>query len=336
MVLRGSTILRRKDTAPLPAAEICANALEDLTSALATFGEWRVTELTNGRTQHALAELKSTAMRGAFPAKVEERRLVVNALNLANDFADIAKFLTAPLEPMTYKTLKKAMRGTLSQRETQRGPYQAQSELWQLAVLARGGLSPFALPVKEGRLLPDYGVELGSITYGIEVKRPQNRSNCVNNLRRARNQLRDYGVKGAAVLDLTDCFNADDPLTNYEAFGELETEIFRTVWDRGYRSGFGGVMVVATVARGIEVGHGDPSLLSIVNYSGTMLYSAQMGSLHFIHGEHLQEGLANGLAAIGFTPDEPQSGWDRSMDDSGPWREIESESASRARMFGIE
>jgi hypothetical protein len=309
---------RRRDTPPRSASALCEDAASDLEAALLRFDQWGVRIPNGGRLDEARRMLRNTAAKNEFPRDRDDLLRVTNAIILANDFADIAGYLDLPLTPESLRALNQAVKGSLHQAGTTRAPYQAQSELWAQAVLSRGGLQPFASTPRIGRSLPDYLVEVGSITYGVEVKRPETRASVVANLAKARDQLNSYGVKGVIIMDLTDCLPPQEPLTADGTIDQLNALVLREVWgSRAYNAGYKGVMVLVVVARGIEVER-QPSLLHVVHYSASFHFGGRVGSLHFIHGDQLSRKIKIGLATIEGSGHQ-ETGWNRSMKEAGDW-----------------
>ena len=147
--------------------------------------------------------------QGSYGATTEELNQTAKAIVLASDFYLISRTLKEDRADPIAKELKVALGGTLNEVETRKkSAYDIQSQFWVGMVLAYSGLHP-SVPDSEKRK-PDFVINVGSLPCGLEVKRPQTQASAWPALASAASQLREYGLPGVIVLDLTSCIEADN------------------------------------------------------------------------------------------------------------------------------
>jgi hypothetical protein len=286
----------------------CAEARDQLASAIDTLNRWGVRVAEDSRLHEARLALVQVAIDGAFPADPGEARSVVNALITAQDFAEIA----ARLPPHRVAEVRKELqisvdRGSVRQNEDDRQPYQLQSQHWVGTVLDLGGLSPSLPPVRQGKS-PDFFVYNGTAKYGVEVKRPVSEKAIRARLQDAIDQLTAVDVYGAVVLDLTDCMKDSHPDTFVPEGERLGNVVDAIIWDekaQRHHLGFERIIMATAFARGAwSIAQTNPPRVGFVNISASSVFAAYSGNLRDHHAKWLRESLKAGLFRAGFDVEE--------------------------------
>ena len=180
-----------------------------------------------------------------------------NAIRDAAEFNMIGNALEETRVEAIAQELKRALKGTSTQDESNRTPYQFQSQFFFGSIFALGGLTLTVAGDHHG--FPDFVVDNGTLRHGIEVKRPESRDGLQRALRSGADQLARLTGPGMLALDLTEVLDADPGtlLGSYDEweaaltqrFYELEAEIDAQIRrDIGKR--FRGVSAVAFYSRG--------------------------------------------------------------------------------------
>jgi hypothetical protein len=228
-----------------------ANALDDSVSLFEAQGV--TIPLASHRLRQSAEFVRACAQAERLPDVENGETILSNAARNARDFVEIASCLGTSPSRETRNEIAQALVGSLGEREPDQKPYQLQSSLWFGTVLHRAGLAPRRPSVTRGQPNPDYLVERGTMTYGIEVKRCASwRALVTTHLPKALGQLRAVGVRGAIALDVTEMVRG----VSFESIGSavrdcsnrLESVIHTP--DRGYNAGYDAVMVSVVYARG--------------------------------------------------------------------------------------
>jgi hypothetical protein len=91
----------------------------------------------------------------------------------------------------------------------------------------------------------------GMSSYAIEAKRPQKRKNIVAQFDRGSQQIKDYGLPGGVLVDVTDALR-DVPGSHLaHEVHNVAVELYDRVFEigRGYRPGMSHVILIGVVAR---------------------------------------------------------------------------------------
>lgn len=188
-----------------PACVALAAAIDD---ALEVFGKWQLPTGMNTRLLKARSRLQKVANQGSYGATPDELYETAKAIVLANDFYLISRTLKEDRADPIAEELNVALGGTLSEIETKKkNAFDIQSQFWFGTVLAYSGLHPAVPDIKKRR--PDFVISVGSLSCGVEIKRPKSQVSALRALSSAASQLHEYGLPGVIVLDLSQCVNAD-------------------------------------------------------------------------------------------------------------------------------
>jgi len=173
---------------------------------VSAMSDWRIRIPPDTRLPGIVRRLREVAADGSFPECPIQRALIAQAARDAQEFAEISWVLPVDaLRPLRQR-LQEAVFGTLGQ--TRHEAYQAQSELWTGAVLARSGALTAVRVSDEGKS-PDFILKNGATEHAVEVKRPTNPRRALELVSKAAAQLRnDRYHGGAIVVDLTDCLGS--------------------------------------------------------------------------------------------------------------------------------
>jgi hypothetical protein len=290
----------------------CEIALSTALTALQR-GGIRVPE--SGRLRRELAALRLAAT-GSLPRERQAQVLLANAATDAIDFMEIVRALGSQLAVVA-ADVQRAMRGGAIGRSTRQVAERFQSQLWLGSILARGGYEP---QIPEGLgLTPDYTIEDGLSTYGVEIKRPDSESSIENRLAKGARQLRDFGVTGCVILDLSQVSGlyevawlerseAERTRTVLHArFEELDKFVRATVLDdaRGIiNPKFRGISTIMTFARSAIWIEGAPSGVTILATAGGHAFLRPIKNSGYHHAIKMLERLVDGLnvAGYGFEP----------------------------------
>jgi len=224
--------------------------------------------------------------------------LGLRSLELAFDYGAIAASLPSTRIAEVRRDLEQSILGPISPHETSRGPLQLQSQFVVRAALVRAGVLPVH-PRTGGGKSPDLLVENGLSCYGIEAKRPQVAGNVLPRFDDARDQLRDFGLKGAVLVDVTDCIRDTPKHQVDETVRKLALEIYDRVFTTGwgYKEGYEGIVVAGAYARvAWTSADGDAASMVNVHTSSTIgLFTKRRNVLLDHHGRWLRAAFADGL-----------------------------------------
>jgi hypothetical protein len=160
---------------PRPVRGLAREAALDLQTSLTVIERWMKKPFSAGARPHvALQVLEEVAETGRFTYEHRGDHDAIHALQLAFDLREVAATLPDVLVADLRKAIETCARGPLDPPQEDLAPVQAQSEMIVRAAYARSGESP-RQPSHSGaggRAKPDILLENGTITYGVEVKRP--------------------------------------------------------------------------------------------------------------------------------------------------------------------
>jgi hypothetical protein len=240
---------------------------------------------------------------------------VTNASRNALDFVEIAQSLPSKPARETLNELSLALRGTVDQADQDRQPYQQQSALWFGTVLRRAGLNPRVSQSPKRPTTPkspDYLADNGTMTYGIEVKRPRSwRSLQGQHLPKAVEQFAAANVSGAVAVDVADMLNAvsyeDLPGAVEDLSNRLKGLIFTP--DHGYNDGYSRVMVTIVYARGtprivLDRARG-VRILQVANAVFANAFARAENSLSEMRARWLRDAIRNAMPGPDLTSVDP-------------------------------
>jgi hypothetical protein len=185
----------------------CSAVAEQLESSIAQYRALGFPAETRGPLVPALCRLREIATRGTYGPTVSELRTAASALMIANDFASILTCLPQALNGPPPDELVRMFDGTLDLSEY-RGAHDLRAQFAFAAMLGRGYFSPRLVPAQAQKKTPDFIVTVGKTRCGVEVKRPANATRMMKKIDEAAAQLRDVGLPGFVVLDLSRMHNA--------------------------------------------------------------------------------------------------------------------------------
>jgi hypothetical protein len=281
--------------------------------AITTFADWRLPEVSMQRLVDGRDWLKMVAQDRRFPG--DEESLIRSALAIrdALEFSQIARALGRERTKALFGDLKQAVGGAIDHDDYVRTPYQYQSQLWIGAMLAAGGHGP-RVPRATG-MSPDFLLENGVSWYGIEVKRPNTRAGVRSVFDKAVEQLREYGVKGAVIVDASDCFPGGAPheVTENDALpphleatvllDQIGDELSDVIFDLNrmeHRVGHGHVLHLLVYAKGIRWSRSDLSGPLIFHPSYRKTFTSYRSNLDWHRGRWLHQLLEEGMRDVGY------------------------------------
>jgi hypothetical protein len=190
-----------------PAA--CTALAAAIDDALEVFGRWQLPTGMSTRLLKARGHLMKVARQDSYGATPDELYETAKAILLANDFYLISRTLKEDRADPIAEELKVALGGTLREIDTKKkSAFDIQSQFWFGMVLAYSGLHPAVPDSKKRR--PDFLINVGTLSCGVEIKRPKAPETAWRAVSSAASQLNEYGLPGVIVLDLTRCVNADE------------------------------------------------------------------------------------------------------------------------------
>src|SRR5690348_10913752 len=198
-----------REIAPRPVTDIAPEAVADIDHAIDKIVKWGVKRPPNDRLSQARQILIHAAQTGEIVPAQRGDDLGLRSLELAFDYGAIADTLPPKRVADVRKDLEKSLEGDLSPSDELMGPLQLQAQLVVRAAFVRAGLSPdhpTGSPRKGVR--PDLILRRNDVSYGVEVKRPKTEAGLLSRFDDGRDQLAGYGVRGAVLIDVTDCVRA--------------------------------------------------------------------------------------------------------------------------------
>ncbi len=139
----------------------------------------------------------------------------------------------------------------------------------------------------------------------MEVKRPEHGGTLMANLDRGVDQLREYEVSGAVILDVTDCVRGLAPEALVEEVNALASQVDERIFveNEGYNPGYSPVMVAFVLARGAWSDQEDMPRLQVVSVSAATVYAKTPRSLLDHRARWLCDAFKRGVEASGFAVD---------------------------------
>jgi hypothetical protein len=294
------------EIAPRPIRALACEAIEDIDGAISILRAYGVKVPESSRLHQAKDVLMEAVNTGALVPAHRGDSLGLRALETSLDFSAIAATLPPTRVADVRRELSAAVEGGLELAAENQTALQYQSQYVVRAALVRAGLQPMhplAGPRKGKK--PDLLIEQGTMTYGIEAKRPQAARNVVPRMEDARDQLRHYGVAGAVLIDVSDCIrhvarSALDDAVRSHALSMYE-RIF--VPDCGYNPGYSGIMLAGAYARVAWTAEDGPlsSMISVHSTSTIGLFAVQENSLADHHARRLRAAIHHGFGLLGQT-----------------------------------
>lgn len=233
----------------------CALLATKLEEAIHMLKSWELRVSAHSRLRRAVALLGKIASLDAYPTDAAQLIRIGNAIRLAFDFYHITTCLPPNRVDALAEDLRRALKGTLDDD----GPteaHRAQSQVFTAAVMAVGGLRPRVAALGE-KTTPDYVIHVGSLPFGIEIKRPASAAQILARVDRAVEQLEAYRSRyGVIVLDVSDCLprfvsaqSPDEALGRGQGkFRTLHRDISDYITKRGGEPGFSRVAVLFVFA----------------------------------------------------------------------------------------
>jgi hypothetical protein len=177
---------------------------DKLGEAIGILESWKLRVSPASRLQAAKRLLHHIATTPAYPEDEAQLHRIGNAIRIAFDFYHITRCLTEDRVNAISEDLRRSLDGTLNDY----GPTEAnraQSQVLIAAVMAAGGLKPGA-PVPGQGQTPDYVVNVDSLRFGVEIKRPESQDRVLKHVDKAIDQINALGTEGGViVIDLSDC-----------------------------------------------------------------------------------------------------------------------------------
>lgn len=293
-----------------PARDVAAESRDDLDEAIHAIEAWGVSVPPDSRLREARAVLADAADTGRISPAQRGDALGHRALQLALDFADVARTLPAGRVADFRKDLTAAVSGPLDMEVDVNSPAQFQSQLMVRAALVKMGADP-ALPTwsgKDGRKKPDILLANGLSQYAIEVKRPRKWKNIVPRADDASQQIAGAALQGCIVVDITDCLDGLRPMEWDNALIRAAGEVSRLIFipDRDYQPGYRHILATVVFARPmwIAVERGGDTQVMVHNTSVSWAFGMAKGTLGHIRGDWLRHQVERGLNKLGFTSNE--------------------------------
>jgi hypothetical protein len=183
-----------------------AAAVDD---ALDIFGKWQLPIGMSTRLLKAKGRLLKVANENSYGENPNELYETAKAILLANEFYLISRTLKEDRAEPIAEELEIALGGTLGETESKKkSAFDIQSQFWFGTVLAYSGLRPAIPDSKKKR--PDFIISIGSLSCGVEIKRPQSKESAWRAISSAASQLRAYGLPGVIAVDLSQCVGVDN------------------------------------------------------------------------------------------------------------------------------
>ena len=151
--------------------------------------------------------LRTTSAAGRYPNDRGALEVVGESIRDAQEFIEISAALPSTPVASVVETLRRAIKGGLTDSQSIGPHLRAQTELWVGAMMSGEGHRTGVLDRHaSGEKNPDYILENGTLRYGVEVKRPNGSLDAANIVKKAASQIRSPAFHGGVlVIDLTDC-----------------------------------------------------------------------------------------------------------------------------------
>jgi hypothetical protein len=291
------------------AGEFASEAANDLEATIGKLEAWMKRPFAaSSRPCAALGVLREIARTGQFTVAQRGDAGGIRAMQLALDLDAIGDALPAGVVTDLRRDLETVASGPLMPQPDALGSLQAQSQLVVRAAYFRAGVEP-GQPMhsgKGGKKKPDILIANGASIYGVEVKRPTLMKNVLPRAVDAAEQLRNAGLDGGIVIDITDALEAQTPDAADAAVlssAELVMDAFFTDGS-GWKPGYGHIWMITIMARPMwqtMIKNQNDTEVMAWNTSAGVSLGTTAGSLNTIRGTWMRNRLADGLNKIGFT-----------------------------------
>lgn len=178
------------------------DALEALRFAIREIERLGVEVPDHSRLAQHITLLESLDGAETYPDEPGQRSAIASALLDAAQFSLVASVLPEDGREALILDLGRSIKGSqVRASEESAEPYQFQSQLVFGALMVAAGHD---VRVPTGQGMPDFVIPDGTLTHGVEVKRPTSRSKVSRVLRKAADQIAGTGGRGLVVLDGSD------------------------------------------------------------------------------------------------------------------------------------
>lgn len=285
-----------------------------------------------GRLQSANRTLSRVVRLGVLPTKRLQQVILSNALADAFDYWDITACFGDQLGAVA-KDVELSLKGLAGSRSSQRVAQRFQSQLWLGSILKLGGYLP-RVPDGPGPK-PDFLVEDGLSRYGVEIKRPDSASSSLRAVAKAAAQLRDYGVAGAIMVDLSQAagFHAlawarrgrlqPRVAKIQRRFANTATRLRAVILDymtNRLNPGFEHIMALIVVGRTTLWVDGPPSGMTWLAVVWPASFIRRVRDLRYHHSLNMSRRIVSGLNEAGFPFPPFAEGAQLSPNFKGSWR----------------
>jgi hypothetical protein len=179
-----------------------------LDEAIEIIKSWRIRVADSSRLPSASRLLYRSTTLSAYPDDPLQLLRIGNAIRVGFDFYHITRTLTDERVDAVAEDLRRSLSGTLDDT----GPtsaQRAQSQVLFASTMAVGGLRP-AAPSTAAGSSPDYVVRLGTLTFAVEMKRPESMVGIQGKMDKAIDQIAAMDSAGGVLfVDVSDCISLD-------------------------------------------------------------------------------------------------------------------------------
>jgi hypothetical protein len=197
-----------------------------LGEAIEIIRSWRIRVPEPSRLPVASRLLEQIATRSSYPSDPAQLNRIANSIRIAFDFYHITRVLPEERIAVVAEDLRRALKGTVDDV----GPTEAnraQSQVLMAAVMAAGGLKPGA-PRTGGGVTPDYVTQVGTLSFAVEIKRPESLAGLKAKIDEAIGQLAAIDTAGGVlVIDVSDCMSLDSLSPSAEAAATPDFQAIR-------------------------------------------------------------------------------------------------------------
>jgi len=256
--------------------------------------------------------LARVAETGSFPTTESEQHRLANALSDAAEIDLIVQTLPSTFTPLELGELRELAGGT-PEHAPNEPALRYQAQWWLRSVLAMGGYDP-QTPTS-ARESPDYLVYEGTLSYGVEVKRPGTLRGALELIAKGARQLRSQAVRGAIILDISDVVRTDElrwlpdnrllpaGLIFEQQLKGISDRVGNQIFDsagRTLRIGYESVMCILYVAKGWTWIQGESP--ELVLFAGARLQTFYPRIKNLIHHRTvmLAKKLVRGIVGAGY------------------------------------
>jgi hypothetical protein len=198
-----------------------------LGEAIDIIRSWNIRVSESSRLPSAKRLLEQVSKLESYPTDANQLNRIGNSIRIAFDFYHITRVLPMDRVAAIAEDLRRALGGTIDDV----GPtaaHRAQSQILTAAVMAVGGLKPGA-PRTDGNITPDYVIRVGTLSFAVEIKRPESLAGLRSKIDEAIDQVQSLDTTGAAlVIDVSDCMSLDSSSSHGE---EDAKRSFRRIWE---------------------------------------------------------------------------------------------------------